>query len=190
MAAIRHKLSARPSSGTPSAFSTRGVVVLLKTFASIPPPDFGPSLRGALYMQDMQVKGSVRSPCIPNGPISHKHAVGVSVRKELQCRDSGFVQSVCRCVAFWAIAGLLESKRPPTWGPVGLQRRRSKSSARDDDGRTSAILLCSSEKLQCHQLQPEVAVKLKILKSRRNASLFGICAAQKENLIYCAVQHI
>ena len=32
-------------------------------------------------------------PCIPNGPISHKHAVGVSVRKELQCRDSGFVQS-------------------------------------------------------------------------------------------------
>jgi hypothetical protein len=32
-------------------------------------------------------------PCIPNGPIRHKHAVGVSVRKELQCRDSGFVQS-------------------------------------------------------------------------------------------------
>jgi hypothetical protein len=32
-------------------------------------------------------------PCIPNGLISHKHAVGVSVRKKLQCRDSGFVQS-------------------------------------------------------------------------------------------------
>src|ERR1700730_131067 len=93
-----------------------------------------------------------------------------------RCSAYAYVQSVCRCVAFWAIAGLLESKRPPTWGPVGLQRRRSKSSARDDDGRTSAILLCSSEKLQCHQLQPEVAVKLKILKSRRNASLFGICA--------------
>jgi hypothetical protein len=37
MAAIRHKLSARPSSGTPSAFSTRGGVELLKTFASIRP---------------------------------------------------------------------------------------------------------------------------------------------------------
>jgi hypothetical protein len=46
----------------------------------------------------------------------HKHAVGVSVRMELQCRDSGFVQSVCRCVAFWAIAGLLESKRPRLGG--------------------------------------------------------------------------
>jgi hypothetical protein len=109
MAAIRHKLSARPSSGTPSAFSTRGVVVLLKTFASNTPSRFRPQSQGrTLY--------AGRSPCIPNGPISHKQAVGVSVRKELQCRDSGFVQSVCRRVAFWAIAGLLESKRPPTWG--------------------------------------------------------------------------
>ena len=32
----------------------------------------------------------------PNEPISHKHAVGVSVRKKLQCRDSGFVQSTLR----------------------------------------------------------------------------------------------
>jgi hypothetical protein len=41
MAAIRHKLSARPSSGALSAFSTRGGVVLLKTFASIRPSPIG-----------------------------------------------------------------------------------------------------------------------------------------------------
>jgi hypothetical protein len=50
MAAIRHKLSARPSSGTPSAFSTRAGVVLLKTFASIRPlPISAPSIRVARY---------------------------------------------------------------------------------------------------------------------------------------------
>jgi hypothetical protein len=46
MAAIRHKLSARPSSGTPSAFSTRGGVVLLKTFASIRPARFQSPVSG------------------------------------------------------------------------------------------------------------------------------------------------
>src|SRR5258708_31958722 len=47
MAAIRHKLSARPSSGTPSASSTRGVVVvLLKTFASIRPSRSRPPVSG------------------------------------------------------------------------------------------------------------------------------------------------
>src|SRR2546428_672193 len=50
MAAIRHKLSARPSSGTPSAFSTRGGVVLLKTFASIMPlPISASGIRVARY---------------------------------------------------------------------------------------------------------------------------------------------
>jgi hypothetical protein len=33
-------------------------------------------------------------PCIPNGPIRHKDGVAVPVRKELQCCDSGFVQSI------------------------------------------------------------------------------------------------
>jgi len=80
-------------------------------------------------------------------------------------------------------------EKAPYLGACGFARRRSKSSARDDDGRTSAI--CDSAQRSCNViLQPEVAVKLKILKSRRNASLFGICAVQKENLIYCAVQHI
>src|SRR5258708_9192384 len=46
---------------------------------------------------------------------------------------SAELELVCRCVALWVIAGLLESKRPPSWGPVGLQHRRSKSSARDDE---------------------------------------------------------
>jgi hypothetical protein len=50
MAAIKHKLSARPSSGTPSAFSTRAGVVLLKTFASIRPLRISaPSIRVARY---------------------------------------------------------------------------------------------------------------------------------------------
>src|SRR6266480_1554173 len=49
MAAIRHKLSARPSSGTPSAFSTRGGVVLLKTFASIRPSPIGRPMGVARY---------------------------------------------------------------------------------------------------------------------------------------------
>jgi hypothetical protein len=48
-------------------------------------------------------------PCIPNGLISHKHAVGVSVRKKLQCRDSGFVQSsklICKEIALqWSKTG-------------------------------------------------------------------------------------
>ena len=43
MAAIRHKLRTRSSSGAPLAFSARAGVVLLKTFASIrPPPDLPP----------------------------------------------------------------------------------------------------------------------------------------------------
>jgi len=49
MAAIKHKLSARPSSGTPPAFSTRGGVVLLKTFASNALPISAPGLRVARY---------------------------------------------------------------------------------------------------------------------------------------------
>src|SRR6266700_7483808 len=49
MAAIRHKLSARPSSGTPSSFSSRGGVMLLKTFANICPSPDWPSHGVARY---------------------------------------------------------------------------------------------------------------------------------------------
>src|SRR6266481_6051700 len=58
------------------------------------------------------------------------------------------LESVCRCVAFWAIAGLLESKRPPSGGPVGLQHRRSRSSTRDD--KTTAATCYTAQRISCN----------------------------------------
>jgi hypothetical protein len=61
MAAISMTLSARPSSGTPSAFSTRGGVVLLKTFASIRlSPISIPSIRVARYQSKKAASALLR----------------------------------------------------------------------------------------------------------------------------------
>src|SRR5256886_16471815 len=52
MAAIKHKLRTRSSSGAPLAFSARAGVVLLKTFATIRPPRIYPHWqRGVLSGQ-------------------------------------------------------------------------------------------------------------------------------------------
>jgi hypothetical protein len=86
MAAIRHKLSARPTSGTPSAFSTRaGVVLLLKTFASIRPSLFpAPSIRVARYQgknwflptKDGGILRTIRDAC--------NYMTGIGKQRELR----------------------------------------------------------------------------------------------------------
>jgi hypothetical protein len=92
MAAIRHKLSARPSSGTPSAFSTRGgVVLLLKTFASIRPSRFRSPVSGcgALSRQKIGFHGakakfpaplcSATSALLADCVIDNRHIIGVNI---------------------------------------------------------------------------------------------------------------